>query len=131
MCQLSLMAWSPSVEPNVEKAWQILAELDTVASHDVLSWVKPQMTMMVAAVIGRATLRDSAERVITRATAAGRTDPDMPYYEALARVRLSQSDQAAQLLQGIIRQTPNFLPLLRSEAAFGSLWNHPRLRMFQ
>jgi TolB-like protein len=131
MCQLSLMAWSPSVEPNVEKAWHILGELDAVASPDVLSWAKPQMTMIVAAVIGRATLRDSAERVITRAKSAGGTDPDIPYYEALARMRLGQSDEAARLLQGIIRQTPDDIPLLRSEAPFSSLWDHPRLRMFR
>jgi hypothetical protein len=127
-CQVSLMAWAPQVTPDVGKAWGIMAELDTAASPDVRSWARPEMNMIVAAVLARAGLHDSAERVIARAKTAGEADPEILYYEVQARVRLNQTEEAARLLQEVIRRTPNLLPSLRSNPLFTSLWNDPRLK---
>jgi TolB-like protein len=128
ICQLSLMAWSPPVKPDVRRAWSIMEELDAVASSDILTWLKPQMTMMVAAVIARASLADSAERVIARANTAAPADTQMLYYETLARVLLGQPDKAAGLLHQLIQRNPNFVRTFRSDPALSSLWNDPRLR---
>jgi tetratricopeptide (TPR) repeat protein len=128
ICQLNLMAWSPRVTPDVGKAWNVRKQLDTVASPDVLAWLRPQMTMMVAGVLARASLPDSAERVIAQANAAAPLDTQMLYYEVLVRVLLGQSAQAAGLLHELIQRNPNFVRTFRRDPAFTLLWNDPRLR---
>jgi tetratricopeptide (TPR) repeat protein len=128
MCRLTLMAWSPEEEADVPVAWQVLAEIDTVAAPGDRSWLHPQMTMMVAAVVAAAGLPDSAERVTDRARAEAPADPELPYYEALARVRLGQRAEAAEQLAMLLRRSPNFEAFLRSHSAFKSLWSDPRLR---
>jgi eukaryotic-like serine/threonine-protein kinase len=127
MCQLSLLGWSPVIEPDVNRAWGVLRQLDTVAPADALVWIKPEMTMMVAAVLARAGLGDSAERVIARTKMTAPPDPQLPYYEALARVRLKQPVIAAGLVEELVRRSPNLTRFLRSRTAFESLWADPRL----
>ncbi|MEO7137772.1 MAG: serine/threonine-protein kinase, partial [Gemmatimonadales bacterium] len=129
ICQLSLMAWSPPVAPNVGKAWSIRAQLDTVATPDIRAWLRPQMTMMVAGVLARASLVDSAERVIDRANTAAPADTQMLYYEAQVRVLLGQLDKAAGLLHDLIQRNPNFVGTFRSDPTFRSLWKDPRLKV--
>lgn len=128
ICQLSLLGWSPLVLANGDKAWAVLRQLDSVAPAEALIWIKPQMTMMVAAVLARAGLPDSAGQVIARAKADAPADPQLPYYEALARVRLQQPAAAAALLQQLLQRSPNLGKFLRSRSAFQPLWNDPRLR---
>jgi len=128
MCQLSLLGWSPIVAPAVDQAWGILRQLDSVAPPDALVWIRPEMTMMVAAVLARAGLADSAEQVIARTKMTAPPDPQLPYYEALARVRLKQPLVAAGLLEALVRRSPNLLRFFRSRPAFEPLWDDPRLR---
>jgi TolB-like protein len=127
-CQLRLLAWSPPVTPDVAKAWSLLGQLDSMTRGETLAWLKPQMTLMVAAVLARRGLSDSAERVIARAKASTGDDPELRYYEALARVRNKQDTIAARLLAELLRQGPAFLPVLRSHTEFQSLWNEPQLQ---
>jgi len=84
--------------------------------------------MMVAAVLARAGLADSAEQVIARTKMTAPPDPQLPYYEALARVRLKQPLVAAGLLEALVRRSPNLLRFFRSRPAFEPLWDDPRLR---
>jgi TolB-like protein len=130
-CQLRLLAWSPPVTPDVGKAWNVLGQLDSMARGETLAWLKPQMTLMVAAVLARRGLADSAERVIARAKSATAVDPELRYYEALARVRLKQDTIAARLLAELLRQGPNFRPVLRSHTEFQSLWSDPQLQAWR
>jgi serine/threonine protein kinase/tetratricopeptide (TPR) repeat protein len=131
MCQLALLGWSEEAAPNVDRAWAILRELGTVAPNDALVWIKPEMTMMVAVVLARAGLTDSAKRVIAHARMTAPPDPQLAYYEALAQVRLKEPRMAAGLLAGLLRRSPNFLRFLRSRAAFELLWGDPRLVNFR
>jgi serine/threonine-protein kinase len=128
MCQLSLMAWSPPVRPDAEKAWGVMAGLDSVAPADALPWLRPQMTMIVATVLARAGLPDSAERVIVQARAAGAADPELAYYEALAWLRLGQSKKAAVLIRQLLQQGPNFEAFLRSQSLLTPVWTDPVLQ---
>jgi TolB-like protein len=128
MCQLSLQAWSPTARPDLSRAWRLLEQLDSLATADERPWLRPQMTMIVATVAAATGLKDSAERIIAAANAAAPDNPDMPYYEALARVRLAQPAAAARLLGVLLRRTPNFLPILRSQSEFDGLWSDPGLR---
>jgi TolB-like protein/tetratricopeptide (TPR) repeat protein len=126
MCRLSLLAWSPEMRPDPGEAWRLLAELDSLASADERSWLRPQMTMVVAAVLAAAGLRDSAERVIARVSGA-EADPDVIYYEALARARMGQREAAAALVAELLRRLPNFAPFLRGHSSLADLWTDPRL----
>jgi tetratricopeptide (TPR) repeat protein len=126
MCQLSLLGWSEPIHPDPKRAWTILRQLDSVAPPDVVVWIRPEMTMMVATVLARAGLSDSAERVITRAKASAPPDPQLPYYEAMARVRLAQPEATAELLHKLIERSPNLRNFLRSRSAFEHLWTDPR-----
>jgi eukaryotic-like serine/threonine-protein kinase len=126
MCRLSLLAWSPEVRPDPNEAWRVLAELDSLATIDERSWLRPQMTLIVAAVLAAAGQRDSAERVIARASAS-QGDPDIIYYAALARARLGQHREAAALLVTLLRRLPNFEPFLRGHPSFAELWGEPGL----
>jgi eukaryotic-like serine/threonine-protein kinase len=126
LCQLSLLGWSKLSVPDVDAAWRVVRQLDSVASPEAAEWMRPEMTMMVAAVIARAGLPDSAERVIGRSKADAPPDPQLPYYEALARIRLNQPQVAADLLKDLLARTPNFLRFFRSRSAFTPLWNDPR-----
>lgn len=129
-CELRLLAWSPSVTPHVTAAWNIVAALDTVAKPDLVPWLKPQMTMMVAAVLARRGLRDSAEQVMKRAKASAPNDPELLYYEALARVRNGQPAAAAHLIAELLRKGPMFLPFIQSHSEFKALWTDPLLKPF-
>ena len=128
MCQLSLLAWSPAVQPEISKAWRTFARLDSLASPDERPWLLPQMRMIVASVLAAAGRRDSAERVIAAVNGAASDDPDLLYYEALARVRLGQPAAAARLIEAMLRRIPNYRPFLRSHPEFERLWDHPGLR---
>jgi tetratricopeptide (TPR) repeat protein len=131
LCPLSLMALSPEAKLDVTKAWNFLVQLDTVTPSDVRAWLRPEMMMLVGAVLGRASLSDSAERVIARARQQAPNDVQMLYYEALARVSLSQPQRAAVLLAELIRRAPNLLPSLRSNPSFSALWKYPELSPMQ
>jgi len=129
MCQLSLQAWSPSVQRDLSRSWQLLGAIDSLATPDERPWLHPQMMLLVAAAAAAAGLPDSAEHVIAAANAAATADnSDMAYYEALARVRLGQPAAAARLLERLLRQTPNLQPILQSHPEFERLWSEPALR---
>jgi tetratricopeptide (TPR) repeat protein len=122
LCRLRLLAWSPQVRPDVPTAWRLLRELDSLADPDERPWLRPQMRLVVAAVIAAAGLRDSAERVIAAVEPAGSGDPDLLYYEALARARLGQARTVAGLLEELLRRIPNYRPILRGQWEFRDAW---------
>jgi predicted Zn-dependent protease len=80
---------------------------------------------MVASVVARAGLSDSAEHVIRAARAEAPDDPELLYLEALARVRLHQSDSAVQLVKALLRGSPDFRPYLRRDVQLRPLADHP------
>ena len=124
-CQLTLLASSATPRPSVTAAWRVVAESSSVQPADTRAWVEPRLRMMVASVIARAGLTDSAERTIRAARAAGGDDPELLYQEALARVRLSQPDSAVQLLAELLRGAPDFRPYLRRDVQLRALAGHP------
>ena len=127
MCRLRLLAWSPGVRPDVAAAWRVLGQLDFLAGPDERPWLRPQMRLVVAAVIAAAGLRDSAERVIAAAKTTGSGDPDLLYYEALARARLGQAQSVARLLKELLRRIPNYRPFLHSHPEFREAWHDSAL----
>ncbi len=124
-CQLTLQASSPDMRPSVPAAWRVVGDIPSIEPLQTRSWAGPRLRMMVAGVIARAGLRDSAEHVIQAARSAAPDDAELLYLEALARVRLSQPDSAVQLLTDLLRGAPDFRPYLRRDVQLRALGSYP------
>src|SRR6266550_3899535 len=127
-CQLTLQASSPDMRPSVPAAWRVLGDIPSIEPLQTRSWAGPRLRMMVAGVIARAGLGDSAEHVIQAARSAAPDDAELLYLEALARVRLSQPDSAVQLLTNLLRGAPDFRPYLRRDVQLRALGSYPAFR---
>jgi TolB-like protein len=123
-CELSILARSAAVEPSVPKAWDLVAKLDRFRSPNYL----PRWQIMVAAVLGRAGLADSAEAVIRRARAAAPDDSELDFYEAETRMLLGDREAALRLLERDLESNPRFRAYMRAYPLFRPLWTDPRFQ---
>jgi len=101
-CQLLLMA-TPVRPPDVDRAWQLVALLDTVTPEAFRSYLRLESRLRAGGVIARAGLKDSARHVLDRARAATTrvADPgqDLLAIEAYERTLLGDRDEAIALLK--------------------------------
>jgi len=100
-CGLTLMI-TPARAPDVQRAWQLVAMLDSVAPEARRAYVRIESRLKAGGVIARAGLRDSARHVLNQAHAA-RTpaaDPaqELLLIEAYPRILLGDRDEAIALL---------------------------------
>ena len=132
-CQLTLLSRSASGQPakptaNVARAWHLVARLERFSSPEERAAYLPRWQMMVAAVLGRAGLTDSAESVIRRARAAAPNDAELDFYEAEVRMLLGDREAALQLLMRDLEAYPRFRDYMRVNRLFRPLWTDPRFR---
>jgi tetratricopeptide (TPR) repeat protein len=123
-CQLRILALADTVQPDVEKAWSVAAALERLSPPAYV----PRWHLVVAGVLGRAGLRDSAEAVIRRARAAAPDDSELDFYEAEARMLLGDHETALRLLGRDLKNSPRFKAYLRVYPLFRPLWRDPRFR---
>ncbi len=99
-CQLWLMTM-PESDPDVEKAWRLLAELEEMLPPEQREFQTHRARMVVGAVIGRAGLTDSARAVLGRARPAPSTDPhrELVGFEAAMRVIIGDEEEAVSLIR--------------------------------
>jgi tetratricopeptide (TPR) repeat protein len=101
-CQLLLMA-TPVRPPDVDRAWQLVALLDTVTPEAFRSYLRLESRLRAGGVIARAGLKDSARHVLDRARAATTqaADPgqELLAIEAYERTLLGDRDGAIALLK--------------------------------
>ena len=101
-CQLLLMA-TPVRRPDVDRAWQLVAMLDTVTPEAFRSYLRLESRLRAGGVIARAGLKDSARHVLDRARAATTraADPgqELLAIEAYERTLLGDRDGAIALLK--------------------------------
>lgn len=104
-CQLALWAWTDEGRAApVAQIWRTAA--DAAESSVQGQQVQPVLEMLVAAVLARHGLSDSAEAVIRRARRRGAGNPELLPLEADARIVLRQRDAAANLLAQYVRAKP-------------------------
>ncbi len=130
-CELRLMA-SPAVPPDVNRAWQLLERLDSLAPAPRREVERVRGEMAVGGVLGRAQQRDSANAVLMRARAkvTPELDPayDLLWFEAAMRLMMQQHDTAFDLLQRAVLANPD-QGFKRGEPVhwlYRELQNHPR-----
>ncbi len=125
-CRLQMLGWPLGPEGSSRDAWQAVEQLRRAAAPDEWAWLRPRVEMMAAAALARSGLSDSAERVLRRARAAAPEDTQLLYYEAVARVRLGQTDSALELLAASVRTSSEDKARLLHHSLLRPLWNHPR-----
>ncbi|MEP7228530.1 MAG: hypothetical protein ABI785_14285, partial [Gemmatimonadales bacterium] len=123
-CQLRILALAGTLQPDVAKAWSLVDTLERLSPPAYL----PRWQLVVAGVLGRAGMRDSAEAVIRRARAAAPDDSELDFYEAEARMLLGDHQAALRLLDRYLRTNPRFRAYLRVYPLFRPLWNDPRFQ---
>ena len=105
-CQLYMMTRLEA--PDVPRAWSALASIDSLSPPPQRALQHLENQMLVAAVIARAGLRDSAHQVITRSRGTPEVDPehDLVALEAFVRTLLGEQDEAIRLLQRYVAANP-------------------------
>ncbi len=106
-CQLWIMtAKGARTEPA--EAWRRAADYEAAASPHDREFYRREGQIVVAAVLGRAGLADSARRVLTRARADRSIDPsgELMGYEAVVRTMLGDKKEAVDLLQRYLTDHP-------------------------
>jgi eukaryotic-like serine/threonine-protein kinase len=105
-----LMVTPAITTPEVDRAWMLLASLDTVAPAPRRAYVAAEARLLVAGALARAGLVDSARRVIdrTRAMITAEIDPeqDLLSREAYVRSLMGDHDIAIDLLKRYVAANP-------------------------
>jgi serine/threonine-protein kinase len=105
-CQLYLMTRLEA--PDVPRAWRVLARIDSLSPPGQRALLHLESQMLVAAIVARAGLRDSAHQIISRSRGTPELDPehDLLALEAFVRTLLGERDEAIRLLQRYVAANP-------------------------
>lgn len=131
ICQLRLMT-TAAVEADVERAWRLVARLDSVSTGVEGEWQRLNGRIFAGAVIGRAGMVDSARSVLrrTRDQATLEIDPqhELLWREAYGRTVIGDYDEAIELLKRYKAANPDHA--FDPGGDLGWWWNdlrdHPR-----
>jgi tetratricopeptide (TPR) repeat protein len=106
-CQLWIMT-TKAVRPDAAAAWRRAFELEAAGPPQQREYLRREGQIVVAAVLARAGLADSARRVLVRARAERDVDPrgELIGYEAFVRTMLGEKKQAVELLQKYLTDHP-------------------------
>ncbi|HEU0015465.1 MAG TPA: BTAD domain-containing putative transcriptional regulator [Longimicrobium sp.] len=130
-CALVLLARDPSAPPDADSAWRLLAHgnrLDPPAAALAAGRPYPAVfrRMMVAAVLARAGLGDSARAVAARARRQVRGDADLRanflWDDAYLALLLGDRARSAALLDSFVAARPAFREYVLREPAFRGVW---------
>jgi hypothetical protein len=100
---------SKGVRADPAEAWRRAAEYEQVVPPQQREYYRREGQIVVAAVLGRAGLPDSARRVLVRARADQTIDPrgELMGYEAVVRTMLGDKKEAVDLLQRYLTDHPD------------------------
>lgn len=108
-CHLWLML-APTVEPDVDRAWEWKTRLDSVAPPDIRAFEGALGQMLVGGILAQAGRRDSAFAVIDRVPELSPTeDPahELPGFKAAILSVIGETDRAIRLLQQYVAANPH------------------------
>jgi TolB-like protein len=106
-CQLWIMT-TKAVRPDVPEAWLRAAAYENAVPPQEREYYRREGQIVVAAVLARAGLADSARRVLVRARADRSIDPrgELMGYEAFVRTMLGDKKEAVDILQRYLTEHP-------------------------
>jgi serine/threonine-protein kinase len=105
-CELRLLGATGARRGDAAEAWRIVEEIERADTVGMLASSWSFRRMMVAAVLARAGMRDSALAVLYRAGAERGSRPGADAAEAWVRVILGDRDGALRLLRAIVAAEP-------------------------
>jgi serine/threonine-protein kinase len=106
-CQLWIMT-AKGIRPDAAEAWRRAEAYEKAAPPQRREYFRREGQIVVADVLGRAGLADSARRVLVRARADRTIDPrgELMGYEAFVRTQLGDKKEAVDLLQRYLADHP-------------------------
>jgi hypothetical protein len=110
-CRLLLML-PPGTDNRPSEAWRLVDDITRLTPKQELPYNEREAQIIAAVVIGRAGLRDSADRMLVRArTTSGdrNVDPEgeLIGWEAIARTLLGERDAALALVERYLTNRPD------------------------
>jgi serine/threonine-protein kinase len=127
-CQLTQLYMPGPTTPDVAKGWRLVAQLDTLVAPSARPVFKQRWRMMMAAVLARAGLTDSARRTIRAARAGDSGDAQLDFYEAGARARLGENNDAIRLIRRYLEASPEAKAFIKRDPEFEPLWGDARFQ---
>jgi tetratricopeptide (TPR) repeat protein len=125
-CELTLLGWFASTKQDAGTAWRLLEQVERSDSAPAL-WASRRM--MVAAILARSGLRDSATAVIRVTRDALRNEfllTEMAYPEAYVRLLLGERDEAIRLIRLYLEANPTMREYTSRSPWFQPLHDDPR-----
>jgi len=107
-CQMWLLL-IPGADADVGRAWSLAARADSITPAPARPFRGRIRQYIVAGVLGRAGLRDSADHVFARARTNDRAidvEQDLPGYEAVMRAQFGDTEGAIRLLREYVASHP-------------------------
>jgi serine/threonine-protein kinase len=126
-CELSLMVMPTGKPPDPARAWALTDELSRLTPTSDLVIRRPRWQMMVASVLARAGLRDSAGRVAAMARRSSSGDNELDFYEATVGALLGDTAAVIRLLQQFDSTHPGSAGYLKSDPILGPITATPRV----
>jgi len=130
-CHLWLMT-TPALAPDPDEAWRLAGLVAAGRPEPQREFTRHVMQMVVASVLGRAGLKDSARHMLVRARTGADIDPtrDLLAHEAWVRTQLGDKDEALQLLQEYLVANPRHREGFRKRVHWWwrPLQNDPRFK---
>lgn len=127
-CALTVLGWSGRSRKDIAEAWRSLKEIEALDSSGVLATTAPFRRMMVAAVIARTGLRDSAAVVVAQANKNRGDKPPALAAEAYVRLLMGQKSEAIELLEKVVSSAPFARDEIGQSPWFRQLQDEPRFR---
>jgi serine/threonine-protein kinase len=127
-CRLTILGWSATEARDVGTAWRLLSEIETADTTGVLQPTHHFRLAMIAAVLARAGLGDSASAVLAQARHSAAAIPgsvDMEYYDAYVQLLLGEEETALQLLRDYLDDSPWMADYVSRNLWFEPLRDHP------
>jgi TolB-like protein len=125
-CQLTQLYMPGPTTPDVNRGWQLVAQLDTLVPRSARPIFNARWRMMMAAVLARAGMTDSARQTLRSARQPSSRDDQLDFYEASARVRLGDKTEAISLLERYLASSPEGKAFIRRDPEFEPLWTDAR-----
>jgi TolB-like protein len=131
--ELLVLATGGGMPPPVDEAWELVGILERTLGDNPND--PPKRRVMMAAVLARAGLPDSARHVVQRARDTiqsvrdtGSVDSYFEYYEAIARVALGDRDTAIIRLGEYLKARPTAKANVASDWLWRPLSDDPRFQ---
>ncbi|HEY5544426.1 MAG TPA: protein kinase [Gemmatimonadaceae bacterium] len=125
-CELNILGWTGHTASEASTAWSLLSRIEQQDSTGVTRTSWHFRRMMIAAILARAGLGDSARAVVRRARAERGDRVAAPYPEAYVATLLGDHDAAILLLTQALAASPNDRSVIANHPWYADLRGDPK-----